>query len=304
MISASNKDIICKTQREEGFMFKYFGIPLIFILPSLTFGQSYTRGNFTCDDFAEMKEWYRNEPDDNYAKKAYAECLIAKGEGAKGFSILQAIIRKHNDVSAAFMLAQYIGTDGRLDSSIDEDTIDEAIAAYLQVLTFIEVSPNYPHNGFWHTENSVQMELNSHYRVALRYSAKFMYGAGGSDNEYMGLSHSKRTYPEYSRYTTDSLKQTLHYAERCLALPKKPHFDPVLYKQIRSACQVLKEEAEALLPLEDKRLFYLAQYPSCKANSSNCDGYIEVKDEMVAIMRQAKSDRRDIFGVKALASQQ
>ncbi len=304
MISASNKDIICKTQREEGFMFKYFGIPLIFILPSLTFGQSYTRGILTCDDFAEMKEWYRNEPDNNYAKKAYAECLIAKGEGAKGFSILQAIIGKHNDVSAAFMLAQYIESGGRLDNTVDEDSVDEAIAAFLQVLTFIEVSRDYPYNGFWHTEEGRQMELHSHYSVALLYSAKFMYGAAGSDNEYMGLSHSKRTYPEYSRYTKDSLKQTIHYAERCLALPRKAHFKPEKYRKIISACQVLKEEAEALLPLEDKRLFYLAQYNSCKANSSNCDGYIEVKDEMVAIMRQAKSDRRDIFGVKALASQQ
>ncbi len=282
-------------------MFKYFGILLIFILPSLSFSQVYRKGHFICDDFAEMKEWYRNEPDNNYAKKAYAECLIAKGEDAKGISILQAIIRKHNDVSAAHMLAEYIGTNGRLDNSIDEDTIDEAIAAYLQVLTFIEVSPNYPYNGFWHTENSVQMELRSHYRVAVRYSEKFMYGAAGSDNEYMGLSHSKRTYPEHSRYTTDSLEQTIHYAERCLALPKKPHFDPVLYKQIRSACQVLKEEAEALLPLEDKRLFYLAQYPSCKANSSNCDGYIEVKDEMVAIIKWSNSEQSSILN---LASQQ
>ncbi len=287
-------------------MFKYFGILLIFILPSLSFSQNYYRkGNIICDtDFKKAKEWYINEPDNNYAKKGYAKCLIAKGEGAKGFSILQAIIRKHNDVSAAYTLAQYIESDGRLDSSIDEDTVDEAIAAYLQVLTFIEVSRDYPYNGFWHTEEGLQMELNSHYSVALLYSKKFMYGAGGSDNEYMGLSHSKRTYPEYSRYTTDSLKQTIHYAERCLALPRKAHFKPEKYKQIRSVCQVLKEEAEALLPLEDKRLFYLAQYPSCKANSSNCDGYIEVKDEMVAIMRQAKSDRRDIFGVKALASQQ
>ncbi len=286
-------------------MFKYFGFLLIFILPSLSFSQNYRKGHFICSlDFKEAKEWYRNEPDNMYAKGAYGHCLIAKGEGAKGFSILQAIIRKHNDVSSAYAIAQYIESDGRLDGVIDKDTIDEAIAAYLQVLTFIEVSRDYPYNGFWHSEKGLQMELNSHYSVALLYSEKFMYGAGGSDNEYMGLSHSKRTYPEYSRYTTDSLKQTIHYAERCLALPRKAHFEPEEYRKTRALCQVLKEEAEALLPLEDKRLFYLAQYPSCKANSSNCDGYIEVKDEMVAIMRQSDSDRRDIFGVKALASQQ
>ncbi len=284
-------------------MFKYFGILLIFILPSLSFSQVYRKGNFICDmGFKELKEWYRNEPDNNYAKKAYAECLIAKGEDTKGISILQAIIGQHNDVSAAFMLAEYIVTDGRLDSVIDEDSVDEAIAAFLQVLTFIEVSPNYPYNGFWHIENSIQMELNSHYSVAALYGVKYKTGFTSSSNEYMGRSAD--AYPEYSRYTTDSLEKMLHYAERCLALPKKSHFDPVLYRENKAACQVLKDVTHELLPLEDKRLFYLAQYPSCKANSSNCDGYIEVKDEMVAIMRQAKSDRRDIFGMKALASQQ
>ncbi len=282
-------------------MFKYFGILLIFILPSLSFSQNYRRGNHTCTNFKEAREWYRNEPDNNYAKKSYAECLITKGEDAKGFSILQAIIGQRNDVSAAFMLAQYIETNGRLDSSIDEDSVDEAIAAYLQVLTFIEVSPNYPRNGFWHTEKNRQMELSSHYSVAAIYGVKYKTGFTSSSNEYMGRSAD--AYPEYSRHTTDSLKQMLHYAERCLALPKKPHFDPVLYREYKAACQVLKDVTHEILPLEDKRLFYLGQY-SCRTNSSNCDGYSAVEDEINFVIEQGIAELRKIFNSTSHASAQ
>ncbi len=283
-------------------MFRFL-IIFLFALPSLSFSQNYYRkGNIICDtDFKKAKEWYINEPDNNYAKKGYAKCLIAKGEGAKGFSILQAIIGKHNDVSAAYTLAEYIETNGRLDSSIDEDTIDEAIAAYLQVLTFIEVSRDYPYNGFWHSEKGLQMELNSHYRVAAIYGVKYKTGFKSSSNEYMGRSAD--AYPEYSRHTKDSLKQMLHYAERCLALPKKPHFDPVVYRENKAACQVLKDATHELLPLEDKRLFYLGQY-SCRTNSSNCDGYSEVEDEINFVIGQAIAELTKIFNSTAQASTQ
>ncbi len=282
-------------------MFRFLIIFLIFVISPLSFSQNYRRGNQQCSDFKKAKEWYRNEPDNNYAKKAYAECLMAKGEGAKGFSILQAIIRKHNDVSAAFVLAHYIESGGRLDSSIDKDTIDEAIAAFLQVLTFIEVSRDYPYNGFWHTEKNRQMELRSHYSVAALYGVKYKTGFTSSSNEYMGRSAD--AYPEYSLHTKDSLKKTLHYAERCLALPKKPHFDPALYRENKAACQVLKDVTHELLPLEDKRLFYLGQY-SCRANSSNCDGYSEVEDEINFVIEQGIAELRKIFNSTAQASNQ
>ncbi len=284
-------------------MFKFLIIFLIFVLPSLSFSQVYRRGSLICDmgDFKEAKEWYINEPDNNYAKKAYAECLIAKGEGAKGFSILQAIIRKHNDVYAAFTLAHYIETNGRFDGSIDKDTIDEAIAAFLQVLTFIEVSRDYPYNGFWHTEKGRQMELSSHYSVAAIYGVKYKTGFKSSSNEYMGRSAD--AYPEHSRHTKDSLEKMLHYAERCLTLPLKAHFKPEKYKRTRAACQVLKDATHELLPLEDKRLFYLGQY-SCRTNSSNCDGYSKVEDEIDFVIGQAIAELRKIFNSTSHASAQ
>ena len=127
------------------------------------------------------------------------------------------------------------------------------------------------------------------------YFEKFKKGAKGTDNAYWQTSISYTgngglsTYPEYSPYTLDSLNKMIAFADECLALPRKWHFNPITYEKTKAECRVLKEAAQALLPLERERLTLL-NTESCSDDLIQCLEHREVKSDIITIIRQANSD--------------
>ena len=185
-----------------------------------------------------MEQLYKRYPHNVDAQIGYAHCLLAKGEDNKALSLLHNIANQHNHVAATFMLANYIGSGGTFDDTVDKDSIDKTIEAYQRVLLYINSDPNYPRKGNTLYERERQMELTSIFRVPLWYYQKFMSGTDGSDNNYLLRSSSYtgnrdlNTYSEYSPYTMDSLRKTIQFANHCLVLPQKRHFKSDSYEDV------------------------------------------------------------------------
>ena len=228
-------------------------------------------------------------------------CLIAAGRDSEGLSVLHHLVNRHNDVQAASMLAKYIASGGALDGkTVDDNKVDEGIEAYNRVLLFINSDPSYPFNGNALTEKAVQTELSAHYSVTSMLATKFIFGVNGSENRYLLKSpsykgsRSLKTHPKHSPHTLNSLQRVIDSANRCLALPKKRHFFPDDYRQTRAFCQVFKDVAIALLPLEKERLALLAT-EKCKEDIMKCR-HGEVMEEMAKIVNQSHSDIKAIRG--------
>ena len=273
---------------------------LLLSAASSAFANSYSRGFWRCIDFKAAKQDYSSTPENIYSQLRYAHCLITRGQGnddAQGMSILHNIVESSTEparVKAAWMVANYVKTGGTFEDTTDENNINEAIEAYGRVVFFINLDPRYPDgNEIYEAES--QIELKSHYRLPLLYFEKFKKGAKGSDNAYWQTSISYtgngglNTYPEYSPYTLDSLEKMIAFADVCLNLPRKRHFNPITYKKTKAECQVLKETAQALLPLERERLTLLNE-DSCSDDLPQCLEHQEVKSGIISIIRQANSD--------------
>ena len=274
---------------------------LLLAAASSAFANNYSRGNWLCVDFNNTEQNYNSDPENIYDQIAYALCLITRGDDSQGLAILNSIVDHSTHparVKAAWMLANYIDTDGTLESVIDEDFINEAIEAYLKIIFFISLDPNYSNTNDLFEEES-QMELKTNYRLPLLYSLKFKNGAIGNENRRLLSSPSYngdgdlKTYQEYGPYTIDSLEKTIEFANQCLALPNKRHFESTLYKRIKAKCQVLKEACQALLPLERQSLALL-DTDSCSADLPQCSEYYEIKDDMDTIIKQAISELEEI----------
>ena len=142
----------------------FFLLSLSSLIPSV-FADNYYRGDYSCEGFKEMEQLYRSDPESIPLRKGYAQCLITKGEDSEGMSILYNIIDRHNNVKAAFMIAEYIETGGTFEGRIDKHNINEAIEAYGRVVFFINLDPHYPFDGNDIYEAESQMELASHYSL-------------------------------------------------------------------------------------------------------------------------------------------
>ncbi len=102
------------------------------------------------------------------------------------------------------------------------------------------------------------------------------------------------TYPDYSPYTIDSLSNIIEFANRCIALPNKNHFNPSYYIGYQKACQILKDVAETLMPMELEALTLLAT-ESCGKDLPNCQEYDELTDRQSSLINQAESELGEIF---------
>ena len=270
-------------------------------LGSLSLAENHAKERWTCDSLEEAEELYREFPNNVDAEINYAICQVLKGDREEGLRRLYHITDNQNYVYAAYFLAEFIeyGGDFRL-PKIDREKIDEAIQAYFNVLFLIDVNPNYPGWDHKRYEFGGQMELQSYYRVPFLYMKKFALGAIGLYREHLLNSPSYegerdlRTYPKYSRHTLDSLENMIEHANRCIDLPKKRHFHQDYYDDIKEACQLLKDTAEALKPLEERRLQFFAS-PSCK-DLPKCLELKELFDgTMLSIYKQARSELKEIL---------
>ena len=262
---------------------------------SSSWSNSFTRGRYTCEDFAKAKRLYRSDPKDIDWQLLIAMCLVLRGRGndaVEGLSNLRRIAKQNNHVFAALFVTEFVETGGRFQAPIDFDNINEAIFGYGQVLAYINWDPKYPYGDpieYKIDENSNQMELRAYHRIPRLYRSKFIRGFKSTYHRYLLTSPSytgKRDlpiYPKYSLYTQDSLDKVIEAANRCLYLPQKSHFKPNRYSFNKKACKVLKEEAIALRALEDKRLVLLAT-ESCRRDLPNCKEYNEIHQQMINIM--------------------
>ena len=275
---------------------------LLFFTLSFSFlseATSYSRGSWHCDNFEEAREDHKTYPDSVHLEMGYSMCLITKGEDNEALIRLRHIVKNQNNVKAASLIAYYIRTDGRLDGSTDENRIDEAIQAYFKVLSLIDFDPNYPYDGYIAYERESQTELNAASNVPKLYIIKFWGGAHGIYNQHLLSSPSYKgdrdlkTYPQYSPYTIDSLNKVIQFANECLALPGKPHFQLNAYIAHQKACQILKNAGTALRPLEEQRLVLLAG-ESCK-DLPQCPEYDELANEINFLLKQTVSRLTNIF---------
>ena len=275
---------------------------LLLAASTAAFANSYERGNWLCGDFSRAERNHRADPQSIHYRMGYGGCLILKGEDHRGLAILHNIVN-HSDqparVEAAWMLAEYIDSGGNFGDTIDEDNIDKAIEAYLKVVSFISSDRNYPNGNEIYEEES-QIELKTHYRLPLLYFEKFKYGGSGTYSMHLLSSpsyHGDRnlnTYPEYSPYTVNSLERTIEFAHICIDLPFKRHFQRRVYEATKAECQVLKEAATALLPLERQALILLS-IDSCRNDIIQCDEYNEVLSKISPIIRQVSSEIDEII---------
>ena len=268
---------------------------------SPSWGNIYTKGRHSCEDFAKGERLYKSKPQSIDYEMAYGVCLALRGQGndaAEGLSRLRRIAKQHNHPLAALFVTEYVETGGRFEFPIDFDNINEAIFGYGQVLAYVNWEPKYPYGDpidYILDENVHQMELRAYYRIPQLYKSKFILGFDGTYHRYLLTSPSytgKRdlsTYPQYSLYTQDSLDKMIEAANRCLYLPPKSHFKPNRYSFNKKACEISKKEAIALRALEDKRLVLLAT-ESCRRDLPNCKEYNEIHQQMENIMIEKSSE--------------
>ena len=163
----------------------------------------------------------------------------------------------------------------------------------------IDRTPYYP-KGYEIYEFEAQMELHSYYNVPWLYMQKFAAGAGGLYRELLLNSPSYKgnrdinTYSKYSPYTLESLENVIEFANRCIALPKKNYFRQPHYNDTQKICRILKDAAEALLPLEEKRLELLAN-ESCRRDVLKCQEHNELfNGAMLSIYSQSDDKMKAI----------
>lgn len=262
-----------------------FFILLSFFSLSL-WAESYSRGQYTCEDFSLAKENYENHPKNIPYTAIYAICLVLKGEDTKGMHLFHHLADEYNHVFSAFFIAHYIKSHGDLTSEVkfweNEKLIDKAITAYERTLHFIKMDPDYSHRL---SERYHQMEIRSYFNIAFLYFTRFKVGFWALESLYLLRSPSYQgdrnlnTYPEYNIYTEESLKEMRDSAEACISLPQKKHFDISIYNKAQSLCQNYKEIAKALIPLEREKLRLLND-ESCAYDLPNCTAYWKLKQQM------------------------
>ncbi len=263
-------------------------------LSPLCFANDYWWGNERCPDFNYAKRGYENDPESLAFAMGYGRCLVIKGraegnleEELRGLNMLNHFVENEPIAYTAFFLARYSESGGEFGSSIDAEKIDESIEAWFRVLQIINNDPYYPrNNGDEFDEFNFQIELRSSYSVPMLYMHRFLSGLLGSHNWALLNSPSHEgdedlnTYTQYSPYTLDSLKEALGYADECLNLPHKDHMGYWEYPAYQQACQLIKDTASVLYPLEIKRLELLAD-ESCGGDLPQCEEYLELAVEIM-----------------------
>ena len=245
--------------------------------------KEYERGKYVCSDEAEeLLNQYSEDLDYRYL---YFSCEVIKGNDNIGLPELYILADRHSNLLANNFLANYYQTDGELDDSFMEIvTVDDAIRYRMRTQAIIKLIPNYPPEGLRLIEYVEQIELDSAYELAHLYLLKYNLGIIGdyrvallNSPSYEG-DKDRETYPDYNTLMLDSLSNAIRYAGECANLPQKPHFNSDRYQATLTACNLLKDLALEIIPLEDKRKQLLNQCPDL--NETNCPEYNETHLEI------------------------
>lgn len=108
-------------------------------LAAPSFANYYKRGGAECKDFEGVKRDHQKYPESFSLEYNYALCLLVRGDDdVQALNILENLALRHNDVLAAFVLADYTATGGTFGSNLDPNNFDEALPAYGRVLLLID----------------------------------------------------------------------------------------------------------------------------------------------------------------------
>ena len=236
---------------------------------------------------------YKAYPNEIYIQIDYGECLVVHGYEAEGMNMLHNLSGE-GVIPAAYFVAMYTRSGGVPTTEIDPRNIDKAIKAFEYVQGLINSDTTYPNNGWRVYERIAQMELNSLYYIPQLYRHRFQHGFTALEDDYISHTSSElgRKYPE----TVGSLKAVIENANDCLNTPQKNHFKPANYEVHLTACQILKDEAQTLIPLEEQRLEILRKKSCSRAGLLNCEEYKTLTDEMINIVIDANTKLEKVFG--------
>ena len=250
---------------------------------------------FPCDqeELNRLKNDHAIAPNDVHVRIGYGRCLVVHGHVAEGMAMLH-YISENGAIPAAYFIAYHTKSGGTMTATTDRDNLDEAIDDFFYVQALINSDTSYPNNkpyGWRVYEHDIQMELNSLYYVPHLYRYRFQTGSINSENDYIAHSVGSK-YPE----TVWSLNETIKQADYCLSTPHKNHFKPAKYDLSMKACRIFRDEAAALLPLENRRVQILDRRSCSREGLLECAEYKALRDEMVAIIRGANAELNRIFG--------
>ena len=278
-------------------------LPVLFYLP-LGFANVYERGFILCDDFQDAAESYKITPTESNYAVAYAMCLLARnaGDDVRALSMFEAEASRGN-VGAAYWLALYISTGGTLVfTDSDSNSYDGSFHAYGRVIHLINQKVNYP-EGWANPEYAHQYELHAYQNLVFHSYRNFYVGLNGSHDSYRLQSptyagdRNLNLYPQYNSYTLHSLEQTIENAKICASLPKKRHFNKLLYKKTTLHCRMMTDYVQKILSLEKERLTLLDN-ESCKRDIEVCSKYQEVVySKMVPLMEERNKEEEKIFSM-------
>ena len=273
-------------------------MPLKSILIStfLTVASPLALGDFSkklylCDEeeFNDARDDYNISPTGVYIRIDYGQCLVLRGQVGAGMLMLQEL-SKQRAVPAAYFIAMHTKSGGTMTIETDINNIDEAIDDLKYVRTLINLDPSYPYNGWYYYEYDAQMDLNSLYRIPKLYRTRFQEGATNLENDY--INHS--TGSPYNE-TIGSLNALIEHAHYCANTSDENYFKPAKYKLTIKACQILKEEAITLKPLEEQRLEILENKTCSREGLLDCEPYKTLTNEMISIITKATTELNEIF---------
>ena len=261
----------------------------------------YRRNDLICTDFENMEKLYKRQPESIHLQAGMGLCLVAKGHDFEGLKFWHDVADVHNHVQAAFLLAKYIETKGTFDlKKPDWDALDATIKAYMRVILYINLTPDYPWGGHGYVlyEDENQLELKSRFRVPFYYMNKFISGWEYSENHKLMSSLSYKgdrdldtgyssTFDAYVPHTHNSLKLAIEYGDKCAGLPMKRHFKPDYYSRYTTACRIIADLSRELLPLEYKRRHLLQETHPCGEDLPKCAEYYELTKKMDALIDEA-----------------
>lgn len=90
---------------------RFLLVTLWLSLSCSAFADSYSRGHYHCESFSEAEKLIKASPASVHSRMGRAHCLFARGRDGdhqEALAILHPVIDRHNNVNAAFMLAEYI----------------------------------------------------------------------------------------------------------------------------------------------------------------------------------------------------